>query len=190
MWGNSLALRVPKAFAQELGASVGKAANMEVRDGKLVVEIAKSNRRRRRYTLDRLVAGISPKNRHASSNGGRPLAKRSGDYYPDAGDLVWIDLNPTLGHEQSGHRPAIVLTPPRQYNVRSGLCIICPITSRARDYSFEVVIPNGRAISGIVLVDQVRSLSWEKRYVKMAGVAPVKLLDEVRERLAVLLQID
>jgi antitoxin MazE len=63
-WGNSLALRVPKAFAQELGASVGKAANMEVRDGKLVVEIARPKRRRRRYTLEQLVAGIKPENRH------------------------------------------------------------------------------------------------------------------------------
>jgi mRNA interferase MazF len=117
------------------------------------------------------------------------LATRSGDYCPNAGDLVWIDLNPTLGHEQSGHRPAIVLTP-RQYNVRSGLCIICPITSRARGYPFEVAIPDGHGISGIILVDQVRSVSWEKRYVKRAGVAPVQLLDDVRERLAALLQID
>jgi len=117
------------------------------------------------------------------------LATRSSDYCPDAGELVWIDLNPTLGHEQSGHRPAIVLTA-RQYNERSGLCIICPITGRARGYPFEVTIPEGRAISGVILVDQVRSVAWEKRYVKIAGVAPVKLLDEVRERLAVLLQID
>jgi mRNA interferase MazF len=116
------------------------------------------------------------------------LATKSGDYCPDAGDLVWIDLNPTLGHEQTG-RPAIALTP-RQYNVRSGLCIICPITSRARGYPFEVAIPDGHTISGIILVDQARSVSWGKRYVKMAGVAPVKLLDEVRERLAALLQID
>jgi len=72
-WGNSLALRVPKVFAQELGASVGKAANMEVRDGKLVVEIAKSNRRRRRYTLDQLVAGITPKNRHRELEWGPPV---------------------------------------------------------------------------------------------------------------------
>jgi mRNA interferase MazF len=117
------------------------------------------------------------------------LATKSGDYCPDAGDLVWIDLNPAVGHEQSGHRPAIVLTP-RQYNVRSGLCIICPITSRARGYPFEVAIPHGHAISGIILVDQARSVSWEKRYVKMASVAPIELLDEVRERLAALLQID
>jgi antitoxin MazE len=65
-WGNSLALRVPKVFAQELGASVGKAANMEVRDGKLV-------RRRRRYTLDQLVAGITPKNRHRELEWGPPV---------------------------------------------------------------------------------------------------------------------
>jgi mRNA interferase MazF len=117
------------------------------------------------------------------------LVTKSGDYCPEVGDLVWIDLNPTLGHEQSGHRPAVVLTP-RQYNVRSGLCIICPITSRALGYPFEVAIPDGHAISGIILVDQIRSVSWEKRYIKIAGVAAVKLLNEVRERLAALLQID
>ena len=72
-WGNSLALRVPKAFAQELGTSVGKAANMEVRDGKLIVELAEPNRRRRRYTLDQLVAGITPKNRHRELEWGPPV---------------------------------------------------------------------------------------------------------------------
>ena len=72
-WGNSLALRVPKAFAQELGVSVGKPANMVIRDGKLVVEIAKPNRRRRRYTLDQLVAGITAKNRHRELEWGPPI---------------------------------------------------------------------------------------------------------------------
>ncbi|MGC1359239.1 MAG: endoribonuclease MazF [Xanthobacteraceae bacterium] len=116
------------------------------------------------------------------------MATKSDDYCPDAGDLVWIDLDPTLGHEQSGHRPAIVLTP-RQYNVRSGLCILCPVTSRARGYPFEIAIPPGHAISGVVLVDQLRSVSWEKRNVKMAAAAPEKVVDNVRECLAVLLQI-
>jgi antitoxin MazE len=72
-WGNSLALRVPKAFAQELGASVGKTANMEVRDGKLVIEVAKPNRRRRRYSVDQLVAGMTPKNRHRALKWGPPV---------------------------------------------------------------------------------------------------------------------
>jgi mRNA interferase MazF len=70
------------------------------------------------------------------------------------------------------------------------LCIICPITSRARGYPFEVAIPRGHDISGIILVDQIRSVSWEKRYVTMASVAPAELLDEVREHLAALLQLD
>jgi antitoxin MazE len=73
-WGNSLALRIPKAFAQEIGASVGKAASMEVRDGKLVVETAKPKRRqRRRYTLEQLVAGIRPENRHRENEWGPPV---------------------------------------------------------------------------------------------------------------------
>jgi antitoxin MazE len=71
-WGNSLALRVPKAFAQEMGAGVGKAANMEVRDGKLIVEVAKP-RRKRRYTLEQLVAGITPENRHPELDWGPPV---------------------------------------------------------------------------------------------------------------------
>jgi mRNA interferase MazF len=117
------------------------------------------------------------------------LATKPGDHCPAAGDLVWVDLNPTLGHEQAGHRPAIVLTP-RSYNEPSGLCILCPITSRARGYPFEVAIPHGNPISGVVLADQPRSVSWEKRHVKIAGMASAKLVEEVRERLAVLLQID
>ena len=70
--GNSLALRVPKAFAQEIGASIGKPANMEVRDGKLIVEIAKP-RSKRRYTLDQLAADITPENRHSELNWGPPV---------------------------------------------------------------------------------------------------------------------
>ena len=72
-WGNSLALRVPKAFAQEIGASAGKAATMEVHDGKLVVEIAKPKRRRPRYSLEQLVAGINPENCHQELEWGPPV---------------------------------------------------------------------------------------------------------------------
>lgn len=76
-WGNSLALRVPKAFAEEIGASVGKAANMEVRDGKLIVELAKPKRRKRRYRLDQLVIGIRPENRHSELEWGPPVGNEA-----------------------------------------------------------------------------------------------------------------
>jgi len=72
-WGNSLALRVPKALAQEIGAGGGKSAEMSVRDGKLVVEVTKRKRRKRRYTLDELVAGITTENRHKEIDWGPPV---------------------------------------------------------------------------------------------------------------------
>lgn len=76
-WGNSLALRVPKAFADEIGASDGKAAEMTVSNGKLVIEIARPRRRRRRYTLNDLVADITPDNRHEEIDWGPPVGKEA-----------------------------------------------------------------------------------------------------------------
>jgi antitoxin MazE len=72
-WGNSLALRVPKAFADEIGASDGRAAEMTVSNGKLVIEITRTQRRRRRYALEELVAGIKPGNRHEEIDWGPPV---------------------------------------------------------------------------------------------------------------------
>ena len=124
------------------------------------------------------------------SIGALALATKPGDakpdYCPDAGDLVWIDLNPTLGHEQNGRRPALVLTA-KPYNAVAGLCVVCPVTSTMRGYPFEMALPEGAALSGVVLADQPRSVSWQKRYVRYAGRAPAALLDDVRERLHALL---
>ena len=120
------------------------------------------------------------------SIGGRPLATKPGDYCPEAGDLIWIDLDPTVGHEQSGRRPAIVLSP-HSYNAAAGLCVICPITSRVRGYPFEATLPDGASFRGAVLADQPRSIPWDKRPIKQAGRAPERVLTEVRERLAALL---
>ena len=187
-WGNSLALRVPKAVAQEIGASDGKAAEMSVRDGKLVIEVTKPKRRKRRFTLDELVAGITPENRHEEVDWGPPVGNESGDYCPDAGDLIWIDLSPTVGHEQSGCRPVLVLTSTK-YNGASGLCVACPITSRVRGYPFKVAMPDDAAVRGAELADQARSLSWEKRYLQRIDRAPGNLVAAVRERIAAPLDI-
>lgn len=116
------------------------------------------------------------------------MATKPGDYCPDAGDLIWIDLRPTVGHEQSGRRPALVVTSSK-YNAASGLCVACPITSRVRGYPFEVAIPNDSVVRGVVLADQARSLSWEKRYVQPIDRAPATLVADVRERIAALLDI-
>lgn len=77
---------------------------------------------------------------------------------PDRGDIVWITFSPQSGHEQAGHRPAVVLTK-RSYNERSGFIIACPISSRAKGYSFEVEV-RAKDIKGVALADQIKSLDW------------------------------
>jgi len=90
-------------------------------------------------------------------------------YVPERGDLIWLNFTPQSGHEQAGKRPAIVMSPSR-YNAKTGLCVVCPITSRVKNYPFEVKI-SGKEISGVVLSDQVKSLDWKARKAKFAEKA-------------------
>ena len=83
-------------------------------------------------------------------------------YCPKRGDIVWISFNPQTGHEQAGHRPALVLSP-QTYNRKVGLAILCPVTSQEKGYPFEVQIPPGLKTSGVVLSDQVKSMDWRAR---------------------------
>jgi len=80
-------------------------------------------------------------------------------YCPKRGDIVWLTFNPKAGHEQAGYRPALVLSP-EPYNRKVGLAVLCPITSRAKGYPFEVKLPDGFKVSGVVLSDQVKNLEW------------------------------
>jgi len=79
------------------------------------------------------------------------------NYIPKRGDLVWIDIQPQESHEQSGRRPAIVLSP-EIYNAKVGLAILCPITSQKKEYPFEVILPEGLKIAGVILSDQLKAL--------------------------------
>ena len=105
---------------------------------------------------------------------------------PGRGDLVWISLNPQAGHEQAGRRPALVLSP-RAYNERVSLAIFCPITSRAKGYPFEVALPEGLPIAGVVLADQVKSLDWVARRAETVCTVPIGVTAEVLGKLGVLL---
>jgi mRNA interferase MazF len=93
------------------------------------------------------------------------------------------------GHEQGKRRPALVISP-AAYNRRAELCIACPITSKAKGYPFEVALPPGHGATGVVLADQVRSLSWVERNIEITGNAPVDTLAEVRAKLATVTGID
>lgn len=105
---------------------------------------------------------------------------------PDAGDLVWLTFNPQAGREQAGRRPAVVLSP-AAYNKRSGLALVCPITSQVKGYPFEVALPHGLPVAGVVLADHLKSLDWRARRVERAGKLPAVVLREVLDRLAPLL---
>jgi mRNA interferase MazF len=88
-------------------------------------------------------------------------------YVPRRGDIVWLSFDPQAGHEQAGRRPAFVLSP-ENYNRKTGLFLACPITSRVKGYPFEVALPDGLAVSGVILVDQIKSLDWKVRKAEFA----------------------
>lgn len=104
-------------------------------------------------------------------------------YVPDAGDIVWLDLDPRTGREQGGHRPALVLSPARS-NRRSGLLVCCPMTTQEKGYPFEVVLEAER--SSVVLVDQVRSVDWKARRASFKGRASGLDMARVRGKLVAL----
>ncbi len=96
---------------------------------------------------------------------------------PERGDIAWLQFDPQTGHEQAGKRPALVLSP-SAYNGRVGLALLCPIASQQKGYPFEVALPAGLRIQGVVLADQVKSLDWRFRRAKRADGVPPAVLEE------------
>ena len=107
-------------------------------------------------------------------------------FVPERGDVVDINFDPQEGREQSGRRPALVLSP-ASYNGLVGLAIFCPLTRQKKGYIFEVEVPAGEAVTGVILADQVKSLDWRKRNAKKRTVLPDEVVDDVLAKVAVLL---
>jgi mRNA interferase MazF len=99
------------------------------------------------------------------------------DYVPARGDLIWLQFDPHAGHEQAGHRPALVISP-SSYNRRVGLALCCPVTSQVTGYPFEVLLPQGAGIEGAILSDQIKSLDWRVRRARRIGNLPADVLQE------------
>lgn len=108
---------------------------------------------------------------------------------PEAGDLVWIDLDPVAGTEQAGRRPVLVISI-GEYNELTGRMVALPITGRSRGWPTEVHLPPGVGIEGVVLTDQVRTLDWRRRAIKPAGKGGAETLAEARAKLALILGLD
>jgi len=108
-------------------------------------------------------------------------------YVPDRGDLVWLEFTPQAGHEQAGRRPALVISP-AAYNDKSGLALVCPITSQVKAYPFEVLLPEDGKIQGAVLSDQLKSLDWSARKARFIAAAPKEVVADTLAKIAVLVQ--
>lgn len=103
-------------------------------------------------------------------------------YIPDRGDIVYLNFDPTKGHEQRGHRPALVLSP-RSYNLKSTLALLTPITKQQKGYPFEVLLPPGLQTQGVILADQIKCLDWKVRGVKFVESIPDNLVEEVQAKI-------
>ena len=107
-------------------------------------------------------------------------------FVPDTGDIVWIDFDPQAGHEQAGHRPAVVLSPVA-YNARTGLMVCCPVTTKIKGYPFEVALSGSPP--SVVLADQVKSLDWRRRSATRKGAASKEELALIRAKLRSLIGV-
>ena len=107
-------------------------------------------------------------------------------YTPKQGDIVLISFDPTSGHEQKGARPAIVISA-SEYNMRSGMMIVCPITSKTKGYAFELPL-HTKKIKGSILVDQIRAMDWSARKLKFLEKSSIEYLVQIRILIASLIQ--
>lgn len=110
-------------------------------------------------------------------------------YVPERGDLVWLQFTPQIGSEQSGRRPALIISP-KAYNKKVGLALVCPITSQIKGYPFEVRLPDALEVSGVVLSDQLKSLDWRARKAKLIVQASPEFIAQVIARILPLLDPD
>jgi mRNA interferase MazF len=109
-------------------------------------------------------------------------------YCPDLGDFIWLNFRPQSGREQAGRRCAIVLSP-RGYNSKTSLCVVCPTTNQSKGYSFEVALPPGFPVSGVVLSDHVKSLDWAARSSQFICKADPAITKEVLLKIKALLAV-
>jgi mRNA interferase MazF len=108
-------------------------------------------------------------------------------YIPDRGDIVRLDFNPTLGREQAGMRPALIVTP-KQFNQATRLALVCPITSKIKGFELEVILPEGLITTGAILTFQVKTIDWFERRVKYLESIPSEIMAEVTAKLHALIE--
>lgn len=107
-------------------------------------------------------------------------------FCPKRGDVIRVNFDPVMGHEQGGYRPALVLSADA-YNRIVGLAIVVPITLKEKGYPFEVRIPQGKKVKGVILADHVKCIDWRKRGIITLDILSAQLLEEVEQKLGPLI---
>jgi mRNA interferase MazF len=111
------------------------------------------------------------------------------EYWPEAGDLIWTDFDPTLGRERAGRRPALAVSP-MAFAINTGFVVVCPVTTRVRPFPTSVVLPQGLPIEGEILISHLRSIDALTRPIRPVGAAiPEETAKQVRAKLAALIAI-
>ena len=110
-------------------------------------------------------------------------------YVPERGDAIWLQFNPQASSEQTDHRLALVISP-KAYNKRVGLALLCPITSKVKGYPFEVGLPPGLDIGGVILSDQIKNLDWRTRQATFICTVPTNIVLEVVAKVAAIIDRD
>ena len=109
-------------------------------------------------------------------------------YVPDLGDFVWLTFDPQVGREQSGRRPALVVSP-RDYNHTVGLALVCPVTSQVKGYPFEISAPEGLPVKGVILADHIKSVDWKARNAVYICDSPTAIILRVLAMIESLMEI-
>lgn len=107
-------------------------------------------------------------------------------YIPNAGDIVWLSFDPQQGHEQSGRRPALILSP-KIYNEKTGLALCVPITQQIKNYPFEIILPKNSSLQGCVLADHIKNLDWKARNATFIETTSPEFLTKIKEKLLLLI---
>jgi mRNA interferase MazF len=110
----------------------------------------------------------------------------AGAFVPERGDVIRLEFSPQAGHEQAGSRPALVISP-AEYNGKVGLALVMPITGQAKGYPFEVPVPQGSCVYGVILADQLKSIDWRARGATRLGHLDRETLGEAVGRVLALI---
>lgn len=136
----------------------------------------------KRRRAGRTVAVAEP-----AANYQRDTDATSSAWVPDRGDVIWLEFDPQAGREQSGRRPAVVLSP-ASYNAPTGRALCVPVSTKAKGYPFEVPMPEAFPVQGVAFADQVKCLDWRARHARPVAALPPSVVTSLLARTRALLE--